>query len=125
MRVPIAHALAFPERIASGARSLDLATLQTLSFERVDEQRFPCMQFAYRALQEAGTAPAILSAANEVAVEAFLGGRLPYTAIPRLIREVLDAVPAAPATNLAAVLDADACARRAASAGLQAAAEAA
>jgi 1-deoxy-D-xylulose-5-phosphate reductoisomerase len=125
MRVPIAHALAYPERVASGVRPLDLAALQSLSFEPVDEHRFPCMQFAYRALREGGTAPAVLNAANEVAVEAFLAGALPYTAIPGLIRQTLDAVAAGPATELAAILDADARARRTASSRIQAAAEAA
>lgn len=125
MRVPIAHALAYPERVPSGVRPLDLAALQSLSFEPVDGQRFPCMQFAYRALREGGTAPAVLNAANEVAVESFLAGALPYTAIPGLIGQTLDAVPAGPATDLASILEADARARRIASSRIQAAAEAA
>ena len=111
MRVPIAHALAYPERIESGARPLDLALLKNLSFERVDEQRFPCVQLAYAALRAGGTAPAVLNAANEVAVEAFLDGRLPFMEIPRVIEETLNSVRATPASELAAVLEADAQAR--------------
>ncbi len=108
MRVPIAHALGFPERIDSGARPLDLTILRNLSFERPDEQRFPCLRLAYAALRAGGTAPAVLNAANEIAVEAFLGGRLPFTGIERIIAETLAAVPAKPADELASVLAADA-----------------
>jgi len=114
MRVPIAHALGFPERIASGARALDLGAIGSLSFEKPDAARFPCLGLAYAALRSGGTAPAILNAANEIAVEAFLAGRLRYTAIARVIEEVLERVARGPAQELAAVLDADARARRAA-----------
>jgi 1-deoxy-D-xylulose-5-phosphate reductoisomerase len=115
MRVPIAHALAYPERIASGARPLDLTAMKDLSFERPDEQRFPCLPIAYAALRAGGTAPAALNAANEVAVEAFLQGRLPFTAIPGVIEETLTGTPAGSASDLASVLAADGAARRAAS----------
>ena len=118
MRVPIAYALAYPERIASGARPLDLAALKELSFERPDERRFPCLRLAYRALERGGSAPAVLNAANEVAVDAFLAGRLAFTGISRVIADTLDAVPAAAATDLDAVMAADAQARRAAGAGV-------
>ena len=114
MRVPIAHALGFPERIESGAAPLDLERIGQLSFERPDHARFPCLQLAYSALRAGGTAPAVLNAANEAAVEAFLGGRLSFTAIPCVIEEALAAVPAVPAGDLGAVLAADADARRAA-----------
>jgi 1-deoxy-D-xylulose-5-phosphate reductoisomerase len=114
MRVPIAHALAYPERIASGARALDLVLLKNLSFERPDEGRFPCLRLAYQALRAGGTAPALLNAANEVAVESFLAGHLPFTAIARVIGEVLDSLDSGPAQDLPAVLAADAAARRAA-----------
>ncbi|MCX7960447.1 MAG: 1-deoxy-D-xylulose-5-phosphate reductoisomerase [Burkholderiales bacterium] len=114
MRVPIAHALGYPERIVSGARALDLAAVGGLTFERPDLRRFPCLALAYAALREGGTAPAVLNAANETAVEAFLAGRLRFTAIARAIAHALDAVPATPADTLAAVLEADARARRAA-----------
>ena len=112
MRVPIAHALAFPERIESGAKPLDLAALKTLSFERPDEARFPCLPLAYTALREGGTAAAVLNAANEVAVEAFLGARLRFTAIAHVIADTLSALPARPAAGLAEVLAADDAARR-------------
>jgi 1-deoxy-D-xylulose-5-phosphate reductoisomerase len=112
MRVPIAHALAHPERIASGAQPLDLAALKTLSFEAPDRGRFPCLGLAYAALGAGGTAAAMLNAANEVAVEAFLAGRLPFTGIAGVITHVLDTLAARPAEDLAAILAADAQARR-------------
>ncbi|MDQ5848059.1 MAG: 1-deoxy-D-xylulose-5-phosphate reductoisomerase [Pseudomonadota bacterium] len=114
MRVPIAHALAFPERIESGARPLDLAAMKNLSFEPPDLQRFPCLRLAYAALRAGGTAPAVLNAANEIAVDAFLAGRLPFTGIARVIADTLDQVSARPADDIAAVMAADAQARRAA-----------
>jgi 1-deoxy-D-xylulose-5-phosphate reductoisomerase len=120
MRVPIAHALGFPERIESGAVPLDLAAIGTLSFERPDPRRFPCLGLAYAALREGGTAPAVLNAANEAAVAAFLEGRLRYTAIPQVIEHALRAVPAAPADSLDTVLDADRRARSAAGDGVMA-----
>jgi len=107
MRVPIAHALAWPDRIASGADRLDLFAVATLNFETPDRERFPCIQYAYDAVSSGGTAPAVLNAANEVAVEAFLDGRLPFTGIPRLIHEVMGAVRRAPAEDLDTVLAAD------------------
>jgi 1-deoxy-D-xylulose-5-phosphate reductoisomerase len=118
MRVPIAHALAFPQRIESGAKPLDLATIGQLSFERPDAQRFPCLGLAYAALREAGTAPAVLNAANEVAVAAFLDGKLRYTAIPEVIEHALERVRATPADTLETVLEADRAARSAAADGV-------
>ncbi|MEO8144594.1 MAG: 1-deoxy-D-xylulose-5-phosphate reductoisomerase, partial [Betaproteobacteria bacterium] len=114
MRVPIAHALAFPERVESGAAPLDLAAIGRLSFERPDAQRFPCLGLAYAALREGGSAPAVLNAANEVAVAAFLEGRLRYTAIPQVIEQALARAAATQADDLETVLDADRAARRAA-----------
>ena len=114
MRVPIANALAYPERIDSGAESLKLSEIKNLSFEQPDLARFPCLALAYDALRAGGTAPAVLNAANEVAVEAFLAGRLAFTGIPRVIEDVLAAVPAGAAEDLAAVMKADAQARSAA-----------
>jgi 1-deoxy-D-xylulose-5-phosphate reductoisomerase len=111
MRVPIAHALAYPERIASGARPLDLTTMKQLSFERPDHQRFPCLALAYEALAAGGTAPAVLNAANEVAVEAFLAGRMPLTAIAAVIESTLQSIGATQADSLAQILEADAAAR--------------
>jgi 1-deoxy-D-xylulose-5-phosphate reductoisomerase len=119
MRVPIAHALGFPERIASGATPLDLAAIGQLSFERPDAGRFPCLDLAYSALRAGGTAPAVLNAANEVAVAAFLEGRLAYTAIPQVIEQVLARTPAAAADSLQGVLEADSAARRAAADGVE------
>jgi 1-deoxy-D-xylulose-5-phosphate reductoisomerase len=120
MRVPIAHALGFPERIESGARPLDLAAIGQLTFEHPDLQRFPCLGLAYAALRAGGTAPAVLNAANEVAVAAFLDGKLRYTAIPQVIEHALERMPAAPADSLEAVLEADRVARAAAGDGVAA-----
>jgi 1-deoxy-D-xylulose-5-phosphate reductoisomerase len=114
MRVPIAHALGFPDRIESGARSLDLALVKSLSFEQPDCARFPCLRLAYGALRAEGTAPAALNAANEVAVAAFLDGRLRYTAIPQVIESALERSDTVPADSLQAVLESDRAARRAA-----------
>jgi 1-deoxy-D-xylulose-5-phosphate reductoisomerase len=114
MRVPIAHALGFPERIDSGATPLDLAALGQLSFDRPDAQRFPCLGLAYAALRQGGAAPAVLNAANEIAVAAFLDGKLRYTAIPQVIEHALARQPAAAADSLESVLEADRAARRAA-----------
>ena len=115
MRVPIAHALGFPDRIESGAAPLDLAAIGQLSFERPDARRFPCLGLAYAALREGGTAPAVLNAANEVAVAAFLEGKLRFTAIAQVIERALERASATRAENLEAVLEADRGARRAAS----------
>ncbi|MBC7803771.1 MAG: 1-deoxy-D-xylulose-5-phosphate reductoisomerase [Candidatus Parcubacteria bacterium] len=114
MRVPIAHALAFPDRIASGATPLDLAAIGQLSFERPDEKRFPCLGLAYAALRAGGTAPAVLNAANEIAVAAFLEGKLRYTAIPQVIEQALERTAVGRADSLEGVLEADRAARRAA-----------
>ena len=112
MRVPIAYALAYPERVESGVKSLDLAALKTLSFERPDEARFPCLALAYAALRAGGTAPAVLNAANEIAVAAFLAARLPFTAIAGVIGDTLAALPVRAASGLDEVLAADDQARR-------------
>ena len=98
MRTPIAYALAYPERIDSGSASLDFLALGALTFEAPDLQRFPCLALAYAALRSGAGAPAILNAANEIAVEAFLARRLPFVQIPVVIEEVLQRVePSAPA----------------------------
>ena len=112
MRVPIAHALAYPERVASGAKSLDLSLVKNLSFEKPDERRFPCLGLAYAALRAGGAAPAVLNAANEVAVDAFLAGRLAFTGIAGVIADTLAALPAGAADDLDEVMQADAHARR-------------
>ncbi|MDP1983090.1 MAG: 1-deoxy-D-xylulose-5-phosphate reductoisomerase [Sulfuritalea sp.] len=107
MRTPIAHALAWPQRIDSGVAPLDLFAVAQLNFERPDLARFPCLDLAYRALRAEGNAAAVLNAANEVAVAAFLERRLPYLGIAEVIAATLDAVPRAALPDLDAVLEAD------------------
>nr|WP_202922484.1 1-deoxy-D-xylulose-5-phosphate reductoisomerase [Sinimarinibacterium sp. NLF-5-8] len=104
MRIPIAHALAWPERWASGVEGLDMAQLGSLQFEAPDEQRFACLRLARQALETQGAAPNVLNAANEVAVEAFLQGRLGYTGIATVIETTLNAAQRA---NLQQTLDLD------------------
>ncbi|MGG2399741.1 1-deoxy-D-xylulose-5-phosphate reductoisomerase [Pseudomonas sp. SH1-B] len=111
MRTPIAHALAWPERIDSGVSPLDLFAVGRLDFERPDEQRFPCLRLAREAVQAGGSAPAILNAANEVAVEAFLQRRIRFSDIPRMIESVLNAQPVQAVEALDVVFEADAQAR--------------
>jgi 1-deoxy-D-xylulose-5-phosphate reductoisomerase len=114
MRTPIAHALAWPQRCESGVESLDVVRLGRMTFEAPDLERFPGLALAQRAARTGGSAPAILNAANEVAVHAFLEGRLNFTAIPVVIEGVLNRVPSGPVRSLDAVLSADAAAREAA-----------
>jgi 1-deoxy-D-xylulose-5-phosphate reductoisomerase len=114
MRTPIANALAWPERIDSGVSPLDLFAVGQLNFERPDMRRFPCLELAYRALKAEGNAAAVLNAANEVAVAAFLERRLSFLGIAGLIAATLDAVPQAALPDLDAVLEADRQARVAA-----------
>ncbi len=90
MRTPIAHALAWPDRIDSGVASLDLFEIARLDFERPDFERFQCLQLAYDVVHAGGVMPAVLNAANEVSVDAFLSGRIPFTAIPRLNQAVME-----------------------------------
>jgi 1-deoxy-D-xylulose-5-phosphate reductoisomerase len=115
MRTPIAHALAWPERVASGVQSLDLSLVGRLDFEPPDHARFPSLGLARAAARAGGTAPAILNAANEVAVRAFLEERLNFTGICTVIDKVLQRLDARPVGALGDVLDADAAARRLAS----------
>jgi 1-deoxy-D-xylulose-5-phosphate reductoisomerase len=112
MRTPIAYALAYPERIESGVAALDLFQIARLDFEAPDVRRFPCIGLAYAALRAGGSAPAVLNAANEVAVAAFLDRRLPYPAIARVIEHTLAAVANTPVDTLEQVLAADAAARQ-------------
>jgi len=111
MRTPIAHALAWPERIASGVSSLDLFEIARLDFEAPDYQRFPCLSLAYQAIEQGGTAPAILNAANEIAVAAFLDRRIGFTVIPKIIESTLSLIPAIGTHSLDELLDVDAQAR--------------
>ncbi len=116
MRTPIAHALAFPDRVESGVAQLDLAQIASLSFEKPDYARFPCLALAMKALAEGGVASAALNAANEIAVDAFLSRCISFTAISQVVDAVLNALPNRDATSLDDVIEADAAARRAATA---------
>ena len=111
MRVPIAHALAYPRRMVSGAKPLDLSAIGQLTFEPPELKRFPCLGLAFATLRAGGTAPAILNAANEVAVDAFLNGRLGFTSIAEVIEEVLGQLDVGRADDLDAVMAADRSAR--------------
>ena len=115
MRTPIACALAWPDRIESGVPPLDFATLGALEFERLDALRFPCVSLAREAIRVGGTAPAALNAANEIAVEAFLAGRLPFTGIAEVIDSVLGETNVEPLVSLEQVYAADVEARALAS----------
>ena len=114
MRTPIAQALAWPERIGSGVQSLGLTQAGPLDFDAPDNERFPGLNLARAAARAGGTAPSLLNAANEVAVQAFLDGRLNFTRITAVIDQVMQQVQSAPVTALDDVLEADAAARRAA-----------
>jgi 1-deoxy-D-xylulose-5-phosphate reductoisomerase len=111
MRTPIAHALGWPERIASGVESLDLVAAARLDFEAPDVGRFPSLRLAREAAEAGGTAPVVLNAANEVAVQAFLAGRLGFMGIPEVIEAVLDRHELMAASSLDTVLEADGWAR--------------
>ncbi len=118
MRVPIAHALAWPERMASGAPRLDLFKIAHLDFEPVDRVRFPCLGLALEAWRHGGTATTILNAANEIAVRGFLEGHLAFTGIARVIEACLTTLPARAATSLEIILEDDHATRTAARAML-------
>jgi 1-deoxy-D-xylulose-5-phosphate reductoisomerase len=118
MRTPIAHALGWPDRIASGVESLDIVKAGRLEFEAPDLERFPCLKLAREAAEAGGTAPAVLNAANEVAVGAFLERRLAFVEIPRVIGAVLAQHSVGSANSLQDVLFADDWARRAAAAAI-------
>ena len=114
MRIPIAHALAWPDRLQTASPRLDLAGLGRLDFEEPDPIRFPALRLARDALRAGGGAPTILSAANEVAVDAFLARRLGFIEIAALVEAVLNRLGSPGADTLDAVMDLDAAARRAA-----------
>lgn len=111
MRTPIAHALAYPERIDSGVAQIDLAAVAQLCFERPDMNRFPCLKLAYDAMKAGGTAPAMLNAANEVAVQAFLNREIGFRMIDQLIAKVMDTLPSSEAASIGDVIDQDRSAR--------------
>ena len=112
MRTPIAYALAWPERIASGVKQLNLFEVAQLNFAAPDTERFPCLRLAYEALARGGTATTVLSAANEVAVQAFLEEKLPFTAIAEIVEATLNEIPSKAASSLNVILEEDARARQ-------------
>ncbi len=112
MRVPIAYALAYPERLKLDLPTLDLFSVQTLTFQEPDLGRYPCLDLAFNACKAGGTMPAVLNASNEVAVQAFLDKRIPFLGIARLVDKVMQEHELAPATELEAILAADTWARR-------------
>lgn len=107
MKTPIAYALSFPDRLPLKVPPLDLCSLSGLTFARPDEQKFPCLGLAYEAIRAGGTAPAVLNAANEVAVEAFLNGEISFVQIPYVIDSVLSELGAGPLSSLDHALAAD------------------
>jgi 1-deoxy-D-xylulose-5-phosphate reductoisomerase len=112
MRTPIAYGLAWPERIDAGVKALDLFQVAQLDFESPDEQNFPCLKLAREAMQAGGTAPAVLNAANEVAVQAFLEESLGFVSIGDIVTSVLDQAPISKVDSLETVLEADRHARQ-------------
>lgn len=112
MRTPIAHALAWPRRIDSGVAALDLFAVARLDFEQPDFARFPCLQLAYDVVLAGGVMPAVLNAANEVSVEAFLNGRIPFTAIPRLNQAVMESAEQLQPQSIEQLLEVDQRSRR-------------
>lgn len=120
MRTPIAYALGYPDRLASGVSSLDLFKIARLDFEAPDTARFPCLRLAFDALKLGGTAPAILNASNEIAVQAFLTGQIGFMDIPRMIESVLENASIKTVSELNDVIEADAVARDSSLAWIQA-----
>ena len=114
MRTPIAYGLAWPERIEAGVAPLSLTQLANLSFTDPELERFPCLSLAFAAAKTGGTAPAVLNAANEIAVAAFLDEGLPYLQIPCVVESVLNSISSVNADSLELILDVDARARQAA-----------
>ena len=119
MRTPIAYGLGYPERLASGVDTLDLLKIGRFDFEAPDLARFPCLRLAFDALAHGGTTPAVLNAANEIAVAAFLENRIGFMDIPRLIESVLANADIAPVVSLDCVIAADDAARTAAGAWVE------
>jgi len=111
MRVPIAYALKWPDRLKCDFPSLDLAEMSDLTFEAPDYQKFPCLKLAFQALEAGGTIPAVLNAANEVAVQAFLDRLIPFREIPEIIRAAMENHVSKPVTQIEDVLEADLWAR--------------
>lgn len=112
MRTPIAYGLAWPERIDAGVAPLNLTQLSGLSFTEPNFAQFPCLSLAFAAAKAGGTTPAVLNAANEVAVAAFLDDGLPYLSIPNVVEHCLNTLPSVDASSLETILEADTLARR-------------
>lgn len=112
MRTPIAHAMAWPDRMVSGVEQLDIFKVAQLNFEQPDFERFVCLRLAYDALRAGGTAPAILNAANEIAVDSFLNGKIAFTRIAEVVEQTLETVAGGTAASMDIVLAADAQARQ-------------
>ncbi|MDD5347367.1 MAG: 1-deoxy-D-xylulose-5-phosphate reductoisomerase [Candidatus Omnitrophica bacterium] len=115
MRIPIQYALSYPKRLASGRASFDFPAAARLTFEKPDHKRFPCLGLALRAAKQAGTMPAVLNAANEAAVDAFLSKRIPFQSIAAIIEQVMDKHGVMQEPTLEAIAEADARARTEAS----------
>ena len=107
MRVPISYALNYPERQDVPVDALDLASLEQLTFERPDFEAFPCLGLAYEAARVGGTAPCVLNAADEIAVEAFLRGEIPFNGISEVIERTLEAVEVTPVRHFSDLYRAD------------------
>jgi 1-deoxy-D-xylulose-5-phosphate reductoisomerase len=111
MKVPISYALQYPERADVDVPTLDLASVGQLSFERPDTETFACLRLAREAGEAGGTAPCVLNAADEVAVEAFLAKRIPFTGIPEVIERTLEALPGGPVRHFEELFEMDEAAR--------------
>ena len=119
MRTPIAHALAWPDRMDSGVAPLDIFSMATMGFYPPDMKRFPCLRLAFEAIETGGTMPAVLNAANEVAVAAFLEQKIAFTRIPEIIERTMHQLPAQHASGLEELLGIDSEARKLAEQSLQ------
>lgn len=111
MRTPIAHAMSWPERMSSGVNALDVFEVASLDFQRPDYQRFPCLALAERAIQDGGTKPAILNAANEVAVQAFLDKQIRFTDIAKIVEKTMESTASHDADTLDIIIKDDTVAR--------------
>jgi 1-deoxy-D-xylulose-5-phosphate reductoisomerase len=111
MRGPISYALAYPERLPTELPSLNLLEIDKLTFDLPDEKRFPALRLAYRAVEEGGTMPAVLNAANEIAVEAFLNNKIGFTGIPNIIEQTMNSYKGKEINTIQDALEADSWAR--------------
>ncbi len=107
MRIPIQYALTWPSRLESPAPSLDFTSLAKIHFEQVDNSRFPCLNLAYEVGRAGGTMPAVLNAANEIAVSNFLNGKIKFTDIPRLVEKTMNKHSLVQHPNLETIFEAD------------------